>query len=160
MQLLIWTLNVLNWMMQNEFERWNKIIAQYIFLLLNWMNVLRIGAFIANLNDTTLDLSGMNTNSNAQKWIWTTKRLCMTQILEIEWTQLRSRNLTGQLTNMTSKTYNNNKHFKNVSEHLIISLFFFHGLESNIHEAIMVEWLSLIMALQRSLWLSLIQGRI
>ena len=46
MQLLIWTLNVLNWMMQNEFERWNKIIAQYIFLLLNWMNVLRIGAFI------------------------------------------------------------------------------------------------------------------
>ena len=83
MQLLIWTLNVLSWMMQNEFERWNKIIAQYIFLLLNWMNVLRIGAFIANLNDTTFDLSGMNTNSNAHKWIWTTKRLCMTQILEI-----------------------------------------------------------------------------
>ena len=58
-------LNVLNRMVRNEFECWNNGIAQsHHHSSLNWMTVLRTWCMLANLNDTNLELIGINANSN------------------------------------------------------------------------------------------------
>ena len=57
----IWMFNVLNRMLQNEFECWNNGIAKsHHHSSLNWMTVLRTCFIFANVNDTNLDLIGQS----------------------------------------------------------------------------------------------------
>ena len=76
---------VLNRMLRNEFECWNNSIAQsHRHSSLNWMTVLQICAFFANLNDTNLDLIGVNAKSNAWKMKSNDKSVVHDQIFEIQ----------------------------------------------------------------------------